>query len=204
MLYRITLEKTSGKKIYVNPGTRQGIYLYPSEIRRCRLEEGASVTEEDLEQMRLRFALPRAKRRAISILAKRDQTEHELRQKLEKSFTDPLSLDQAMDYVKGCGYVDDLQYARDYMETRRKRKSFRMIRMELLKKGIPEDLLALVFEETGGQEEKDLLPLADKYMRRFSEFDDTARMKTEAHFCRKGYRADLVRSVVRRLQEERD
>ena len=203
MNYRITLEQTKGKKVYVNPGEREGIYLYPSEIRRCRLEEGASVTQEELEQMRLQYALPRAKRRAIAILARRDQTEYELRQKLEKSFTDSASLEETMDYVRTCGYVDDLQYSRDYMASKRHRKSFRMIMMELRKKGISDGVLALVFEEAGQDRDSDLAPLVEKYLRRFPEIDETALRKTEAHFYRKGYQAGLVRRVVRdRVREQ--
>ena len=202
MEYRITLEKTSGKKIYVNPGDREGIYLYPSEIRRCRLEEGASVTEEKLEQMRLQFAYPRAKRRAVAILAKRDQTEQELRDKLMKSYTDSSSLEETMDFVRNCGYVNDLRYAREYLETRRHRKSFRMIRMELRRKGIPDRILSLVAEEAGSQGEADLAPLVKKYLKRFPTMNDSAILKTEAHFYRKGYPADLVRSVVRQVKEE--
>lgn len=198
------MDKTSGKKIYVNPGEREGIYLYPSEIRRCRLEEGASVTQEELEQMRLQFALPRTKRRAIAILAKRDQTEYELRQKLEKSFTDSFSLEETMDFVRDCGYVDDLKYSRDYMASKRHRKSIRMMRMELKRKGISDAVLALVFEEGGQDRDSDLVPLVEKYLRRFPVIDETALRKTEAHFYRKGYQADLVRRVVRHRHEEKD
>ncbi len=202
MNYRITLDKTSGKKIYVNPGEREGIYLYPSEIRRCRLEEGASVTQEELEQMRLQFALPRAKRRAIAILARRDQTEYELRQKLEKSFTDSFSLEETMEFVRACGYVDDLQYSRDYMASKRHRKSFRMMKMELKRKGISDAVLAQAFEEAGQDRDSDLAPLVEKYLRRFPVIDETALQKTEAHFYRKGYQAGLVRRVVRHRNEE--
>ena len=34
MQYKITLTDTGKKKVYVNPGVREGIYLYPGEIIR--------------------------------------------------------------------------------------------------------------------------------------------------------------------------
>ena len=43
MQYKITLTDTSKKKVYVNPGVREGIYLYPGEIKKLRLEDGSEL-----------------------------------------------------------------------------------------------------------------------------------------------------------------
>ena len=48
--------------------------------------------------------------------------------------------------MKSCGYVDDTQYARDYLYFKKGRKSFLQIKMELQKKGIPAEVLETVFE----------------------------------------------------------
>lgn len=119
MQYKITLTDTSKKKVYVNPGVREGIYLYPGEIKKLRLEDGSELEQDEFERIRLEYALPRAKHRAIAILAKRDKTEQELREKLLQSLTDTQSLEEAISYMKACGYVDDTQYARDYLYFRR-------------------------------------------------------------------------------------
>ncbi|MFR3345520.1 MAG: regulatory protein RecX [Anaerobutyricum sp.] len=78
--------------------------------------------------------MPRAKHRAIAILAKRDKTEKELRDKLQQSLTDTKTLEETISYVRTCGYVDDVQYARDYIYFKKGRKSFLQIKMELQKK----------------------------------------------------------------------
>ena len=107
MQYKITLTDTGKKKVYVNPGVREGIYLYPGEIKKLRLEDGSELEQDEFERIRLEYALPRAKHRAIAILAKRDKTEQELREKLLQSLTDTQSLEEAISYMKSCGYVDD-------------------------------------------------------------------------------------------------
>ena len=140
MQYKITLTDTSKKKVYVNPGVREGIYLYPGEIKKLRLEDGSELEQDEFERIRLEYALPRAKHRAIAILAKRDKTEQELREKLLQSLTDTQSLEEAISYMKACGYVDDTQYARDYLYFKKGRKSFLQIKMELQKKGIPAEV----------------------------------------------------------------
>lgn len=78
MQYKITLTDTSKKKVYVNPGVREGIYLYPGEIKKLRLEDGSELEQDEFERIRLEYALPRAKHRAIAILAKRDKTNRNL------------------------------------------------------------------------------------------------------------------------------
>ena len=99
MQYKITLTDTSKKKVYVNPGVREGIYLYPGEIKKLRLEDGSELEQDEFERIRLEYALPRAKRRAIAILAKRDKTEQELREKLLQSLTDtPVSYTHLLTY----------------------------------------------------------------------------------------------------------
>ena len=129
MQYKITLTDTGKKKVYVNPGVREGIYLYPGEIKKLRLEDGSELEQDEFERIRLEYALPRAKHRAIAILAKRDKTEQELREKLLQSLTDTQSLEEAISYMKACGYVDDTQYARDYLYFKKGRKSFLQIKM---------------------------------------------------------------------------
>ena len=81
MYYKVTLTETDKKKVYVDPGIREGIYLYPGEIKKLKLETGSEIEQDEFERIRLEYALPRAKHRAIAILAKRDKTEKELREK---------------------------------------------------------------------------------------------------------------------------
>ncbi len=202
MLYRITLVDTGKKKIYVNPGEREGIYLYPGEIKKLKLEDGSEIGQDEFEKIRLEYALPRAKHRAIAILAKRDKTEKELREKLQQSLTDTQSLEETISYMKSCGYVDDEQYARDYLYFKKGRKSFLQIKMELQKKGISSQVLEQIFEEEGGQQIEDILVQVKKYMKKFPSLDFVAKQKIYAHFARKGYAGELIREAVNRAEEE--
>lgn len=202
MEYEIHLRQTDTKKIYVDPSGREGIYLYPTEIRKLSLSDGDVVSEEELEEMRLAYALPRAKKRAIALLAKNDRTEAELCEKLHKSLTDSLSLAQTVEEMKRLGYVDDLQYARDYIYFKKNRKSFRLLQLELRRKGICEEILAKAFEEEGAQKAETLLPQMRKYAGKFSEWDPKTRQKIYAHFARKGYEGALIREAMEAVLEE--
>lgn len=196
MEYVIHLVPSAGKKIYIDPEYKEGIYLYPGEIKKEKLIDGESIREEELERMRKEYAVPRAKKRALGILVKRDRTEKELRDKLEDSCNDQQSIEDAVNYVKSFGYVDDLNYARDYLYFKKAKKSYPLIRKELKEKGISSGILDLVFEEAGPQKEEDLIPQIKKYVRKFAELDPVAKRKTCAHFCRKGYPMGMVRDIL--------
>lgn len=200
-IYPIHL-KENGKKIYVDPEGEEGVFLYPGEIKRERLREKEQITGEELEMLRQKYAIPRARKRALGILVKKDCTEKELRDKLTASLHDSVSVENAMDFVRKQGYVDDENYAREYLAWKRGKKSFRQIRQELKRKGIGESILCLLFEECEEQGEDDLRPHIQKYIRRFPEWNKEAWQKTCAHFYRKGYAADLIQKIL--AEEKQD
>ena len=49
MSYTVTLRETDKKKVYVDPGIREGIYLYPGEIKKLKLLEGSMLEEDELQ-----------------------------------------------------------------------------------------------------------------------------------------------------------
>ncbi len=201
--YTITLRTSKGKKVYVDPGEKEGLYLYPSEIRSLKLSDGDILTEEKLEEIRQDYALPRARKRAYAILARADRTEKDLREKLQASCHDSRSLEETLMRMKELGYVDDFRYACDYIRSRRERKSFRMIRQDLLNKGIARETISLAMEEIGDQKDEDMIPAMKKYMRKFSAMDMKDRQKIMAHFGRKGYAPSQIMRVLDMLLEER-
>lgn len=202
MEYQIRLRKTDGKKIYVDPQEEEGFYLYPTEVKKSALEDEMLISEEMFCQIRELFAVPRAKKRALGLLIKKDLTEKELVEKLEKSYHDSYSIAVAMAFVTQHGYVDDERYAQEYFYYRKGRKSFRRIQEELTRKGIPYDILRRVMEEEGEQSEEDVRPLVEKYARKFQELDYQARQKICMHFGRKGYSIELIRRIIDELEEK--
>ena len=200
MDHRIHLRETGGKKILVDPGDAEGFFLYPGEIRKSGLKDDMLLRDEELEAIRQEYAVPRARRRALGLLARKDMTARELMEKLEASLNDSRSIAQVMDFVTGHRYIDDEAYARDYISSHRTRKSFRQIRQILLRKGIEEDLLRQVMEEESDQSPEDIRRQVEKYARKFPELDYPSVQKILMHFGRKGYSLNTVRSVLRDLE----
>lgn len=202
MEYTIKLVATEKKKIYVDPQETEGIFLYPSEIKKEGLKEDAKIEREAFERIRKDYGIRRAKKRAVALVAKKDMTAHELTEKLRKSLNDEISIDAALAFMTDMGYINDMNYARDYISSKKQRKSFAIMKLELRNKGISEVVIETVLNENGEQDIEDLMPLMRKYIRKFDEVDPVARQKIYVHFFRKGYRSDLVKKAFREAMEE--
>lgn len=202
MDYRITLKETGSKKVYVDPQEEEGFYLYPGEVRKAGLTDGMVMSEDAFWTIHQQYAVPRAKKRALGLLMKKDMTRQELVDKLESSLHDSRSITIAVEFMTEHGYIDEENYCRDYIYFRRGKKSFRQIREELSRKGIDRELLQRVFEEEGEQDVDEIRPLVLKYAKKFSELDYKNTQKICMHFGRKGYPVERVRDILSELEQK--
>ena len=97
--------------------------LYKGELRRYHLEKGEELSEEDYEEIRQNIVLKRAKLRAVHLLTDMDRTEYQLKNKLLMGGYPEDIADQAMEYVKSFGYINDREYARRFVENKKHVKS---------------------------------------------------------------------------------
>ena len=105
--------------------------------------------EEDL--------LDAAKEAALDFLSVKERTEAEVRKKLKEKEFDSTTIDQVLDFLKECSYVDDASYALRYVRwgASRGRGPLRLER-DLTEKGIPRNLVkeaVRVYREEGGAED---------------------------------------------------
>lgn len=197
MEYIIHIEDTGGKKKFLNPEGAEGFYLYPGDIRKMKLKDGDILAEEDIISIRQNMVIPRAKKRALGILSKRDCTEAQMREKLEKSFYDEESIQEAISFLQSYGYLDDLSYAREYIYYKRKKKSLRQIQYDLRNKGISMDVISLALDQEGGHQEKEEVAAQfEKYCKKYSKEDPKAKQKIYMHFVRKGYACDIISDLM--------
>lgn len=89
----------------------------------------------------------KARLRAMRLLEHMDRTEKNLRMKLCRDGYQPEVADQAIEYVKAYGYVDDKRYAYRYMRSRQGEKGRRRLFQELYQKGVSESVVQEAWEE---------------------------------------------------------
>lgn len=92
------------------------------------------------------------------------------------------------------GYVDDAKFARYYVENRfvKKGVSRKRLKMELMKKGISQEIIDEVLGERNDEEE--ILKIIEKKRAKYTD------EKLVAYLCRQGFSYDLARDLVEKTE----
>lgn len=89
-----------------------------------------------------------AKNRAFRILERMPRTAEQLREKLRKDQKySENTIENVIEYLKEYRYIDDRQYAADYINSRKNSKGIRALIYELKNKGVCEEILYEIKEE---------------------------------------------------------
>ena len=175
--------------------------LYKGELRIYGIKEGRELSEETYQEI-IKNVLPkRAKLRAMNLLKQRSYTRYALAEKLRSGgYPEPV-LEEALDYVESFHYIDDRQYAQDYIEYNKERKSRAKIMRELHQKGIEDTLIQKAWEECAGDDEKELERDQIIYWLQKKHFcaesaDFKEKQRMMAFLYRKGFKAEDIRSVL--------
>lgn len=177
--------------------------LYKGELSRYGIREGVQVEEELHRKIMDEIILKRAKLRAMHLLEDMDRTELGLRDKLKQGLYPQEAIEGAVQYVKSFGYIDDLQYARRFIESRKQMKSRREIYAQLCSKGVASELIEIAFEdcyETGGEKDAILQLIRKKRVDPARATEEEMR-KLYGYLARKGFRYDDIRQVIQNCDE---
>lgn len=172
--------------------------LYKKELSRFGISEDGEVSVEVYEQIRKEVILKRAKLRAMHLLTDMYRTESGLREKLLQSMYPEDIVEEALNYVRSFGYLDDRRYAENFIESRKSSKSRKEIYALLCRKGVPaeeiEEAFAASFPDNGEEE-------AIRRLLRKKRIDiDHASREEIQKFCgylaRKGFRYEDIMHVI--------
>lgn len=169
--------------------------LYFNHFIRYEIEEGMEISDEVYEEIKKEILIPSARRKAMDLLLKMDQSEKELRRKLALKDYPLEVIDEALSYVKKFNYINDERYAQNYVSYRSSGKSKRQVKMELELKGIGKEEVSNLVEEM--DEEEAIDQLLKRKTKGKSVLDREEGRKLMAFLYRKGFASELVQSKVR-------
>ena len=176
--------------------------LYKGELSRYYIKEEAEVTPEVYAKIREEVVLKRAKLRVMHLLQDMDRSEEQLRLKLKQSLYTEDIIEAALQYVKSFGYIDDSNYARRFVESRKKTKSKKEIYAALCQKGIDkytiQEALELCYKDV---DEKDAIQkLIEKKHVEIDNMSDKEKKKICEYLMRKGFRYEDICRVIQVIQ----
>lgn len=179
--------------------------LYKGELQSYQIKKDCPIGQKEYEEILHKLLPKRAILRAMNLLKERSYTRYQLLQKLKEGFYPQDCIDTAIDYVESYGYINDRQYAMDFITYRSESLNRMQIRQKLLKKGIDAGLIEEVFEtfyQEGNEieEERQILSFLNKKSY-FQQAEEKERQKILAALMRKGYRYEQICSVIRSEEE---
>jgi regulatory protein len=175
-----------------------------SRIVAAWLQVGQTLTDEKISQLRSEELDEVAYRRALKIISYRNRSVSEVRQHLRKKQIPDEVIDHVVDRLDQNGLLDDNQFANLWVENRNefRPRSHRMLAIELRKKGIGEDIITQVLENTTADEEL-AYNAAQKQVRRYRTLDwQDFRRKLGSFLARRGFSYETVNLTVHQIWVE--
>lgn len=186
-------------KVYIDQ--EFAFVLYKGELRLYQLAEGKEITQKTYDEL-MNVVLPkRAKLRAMNLLQKRSYTEKQLRDKLKEGLYPEKIMDAAIEYVKSFRYIDDYQYAVDYITCYESRKSRKKLETELIMKGVSKTAIADAFREWenlgGSQDEIAMIKELLEKKHYSPECDMKEKNRIYAFLLRRGFSIEKVQEAMK-------
>lgn len=177
------------------------------EAMKRGLKSGVELSEPDIQELLAVDEVERAVTGAIIFVSYRPRSEREVRDRLRKrDFSQP-AIDEAIERMRGWGYLDDQAFAEWWVENRAEHRprGKRLLAGELRSKGVSADVVGEVLEETELDEHSAAFDLARKRLSSLSNLNrQTQERRLAAFLGRRGFGWDVIRPVMKQLFEELD
>lgn len=161
---------------------------------------GREVSPEQLAAYKDTSAFDKAYGNTLAYVARRMRSEWELREYFRRKEIDEDAGEQILERLRGFGYVDELRFARNWVDNRRAIKSVsrRRLQLELRQKHVPDDIIRQVLEEDETTDLDTLKQLVVKKRQQTRYQDDTKLMQ---YLARQGYGYDDIRRALQRDED---
>lgn len=175
--------------------------LVPGKIFRERpLNEGEPIDLEEYDNWLMVRQYRQALDRAVAALASRAHSKHELEQKLLRAGYRPCTVEIVLYKLETEGFLDDADFARQWVEARTTRKlGTRRIAQELRHKGVSADEAEAALAQVDEEEQlAAATALVEKALARAKPGEDPRKVanRITGMLARRGYGWDIARHAL--------
>ena len=179
--------------VYIN--NEFGFSLDLTQVVDLKLKVGQVISSEELEKIKKESEFGKIYQRTLKWVLLRPRSERETVDYLRKQSQEKDYARRIIERLKERGYLDDEEFACFYVENRFVKKgiSSKRLKMELLKKGIAEDIIDGVLGVRNDESE-----ICKIIMKKRAKYTDEKLM---AYLCRQGFSYELVKEEVEKLKD---
>jgi len=197
----LTIQKKNPNRvnIFLDGEFSFGVYV----INAGKLRVGQLISEEMITGLKKIDQIEDGFQKALRFISYKPRTMSEVEKKLNDYDFDEDIISDVLKMVVEKGYVNDLQYAKNWVENRSiyKPRSKKLITWELKNKQISEDIIS---EVTGDLVPEDKLAslAAEKYARRLSGYEKEIFIRRlSGYLIRRGFSFSTVKTTVQTTWE---
>ena len=196
------LNRISKGRVQVELDGEPAFVLYKAEAGRLQIEEGRVLSEAEQEGIFSEILLPRAVKRLLFLLGRKDYTEKQLSEKLTGGGCPADVACRAIETVKDYGYTGDADYVRRYISCYGGRKSRGSMRMQLMQRGISRTLIDEAFDEweeneaEASDEQQMICELLDRRHYDPATADEGEKRRQYAFLARRGFKSSDISAVL--------
>ncbi|CUS97318.1 regulatory protein [Candidatus Kryptobacter tengchongensis] len=193
--------------IYLNDGRE--ILSYIDFIIKFKIKTGKQLTEEQIAEIKSSSELISAKETAYKFLSHKPRTQKEVEERLRQKGFDKNVISKVVQEIKNYGFINDLEYARNFVFDRIKSKTLGKVALKqaLLAKGISNDIIEQVLSERENivDEFEIALELANQKLKQIKSSKKKKRTKNEQKrkiyefLARRGFSWDVINRVMREI-----
>jgi len=137
---------------------------------------------------------------ALAAIGRRSLSKKQLRDHLAKRGTPAEVLEATLLRLEEMGYLNDMDFARDFADRSRRKSSRRAIIQGLKERAIDQNIIDWVVEDLSDDDEYQLaLKYAEKKWRPGSSDDEGMRRRLHASLMRRGFSSTTISAVMREL-----
>ena len=161
-----------------------------------RLKVGVVVSPDKLAQMQLDSEKNVAFDKALNFLSATKKTEKQLAVYLSGKGYLPAVIEYVLEKLRGYDFVNDQEYANDYVGVAAKRKGGRLIAMELKAKGVSQEQIDFAMQNLEEEVQEDTAKrILEKYMKH-KPCDKETLYKAFRYLLGKGFSVDVAKAAI--------
>lgn len=143
-----------------------------------------------------------ARRRCLHLLEYSPRTAYQLKKRLVDDGFTPEQAEDAVRYAESFGYVNDSNYAMEYVRTGCQKKSKRELYMKLSSRGIDKASIEEALEAYDDEQEQTVRRLARKRLMQKPPKSNEDLLKAVKSLVSKGFSYEMAKRAVWELREE--
>lgn len=168
--------------------------LDESQLVELRLKRGQEIDKETLESYKKESNFGKNYLRALDLISRRIRSEKEIRDYAWRKQWSSENLERVVSRLYQNNYLDDEKFAKSFVASRSSRSiSLKKLKVDLVKKGIKQDIIEnVLFEDDTFDETESLKKLIEKKRSRYED-----ERKLIAYLARQGFSYDDIKRALK-------